>query len=112
MSIIYNLDHHDCTEEIAYMSNMGQFTSPDNYVNTGFTNAVSYDEEDEDKTFVVHKIIVTNELNNLCFTMEECNYTYKEEDDDERYQNKVVVQLYKTYSELDLFQLNSINQAL
>lgn len=54
-------------------------------MNTGFTNAVSYDEEDEDKTFVVHKIIVTNELNNLCFTMEECNYTYKEEDDDERY---------------------------
>ena len=112
MSIIYNLDHHDCTEEISYIANMGQFTDPDNYVNTGFTNAVSYDEEDEDKTFVVHKIAITNELNNMCFTIEECIYPRKHKDDEEKIVNKVQAQLYRTFSELDLMQLNDINEAL
>ena len=73
-SIIYNLDHPDCSEEIASIHNMGQFKNPNDYVNTGFTNAVSYDMEADEKTYIVFEKVITNELNNLCFSMDEFNF--------------------------------------
>ena len=114
MSFIYNLDHPNATEEVANISNMGQFTHPDHFVNTGFTNAVSYDDEDEndEAAIVAQKIVITNEFNNLCFGMEECNSPSKEEWDDSKYINKIEALLYRTYSELDLLQLKAINEAL
>ena len=56
---MYNLDSEDLWagestewEEIDVISSMGQFTSPEHFVNTGFIHAVSYKHEDEMSTFI------------------------------------------------------------
>lgn len=104
-SIIYCLDHPSAQEEVNFLSYTGQFVSPDTYVNTGFTNAVSFDNEDDFETFIHHTILVTNELNTLCF-----------KEDQSLCENKVKYtisgMLFRTYTEIDLFELKHINKAL
>ena len=114
MSFIYNLDHATATEEVASISHMGQFCIPDNFVNTGFTNAVSYDDEDEndEAAIVAQKIVITNEFNNLCFGVEERTSVGKHEWEESRSAVMIEALLYRTYSELDLLQLKAINEAL
>jgi hypothetical protein len=42
-AVIYDLDHPDSCEEVEFIYNTDQFVDLDNYVNTGFTQSVSYD---------------------------------------------------------------------
>ena len=75
--VIYDLDSKDVWaersnewEEIDVITSVEQFTDPEFFVNTGFTNFVSYDDEDEVSSFITSRQIRTNEHNTICFMQE------------------------------------------
>ena len=69
-SVIYNLDHPTSQEEVNFIFNTGQFTKMDQYVNSGFFNTVSYENEDDWDKFVQQDSVFANEMNNLVYSKE------------------------------------------
>jgi hypothetical protein len=64
-AVIYNLDHSDANEEVEFIYNTDQFVDLDNFVDTGFTNAVSSDFEEGNAKYVHNSIVLSNEKNTL-----------------------------------------------
>ena len=107
-AVIYDLDHPDASEEVKFIYNTGQFVDLDNYVNTGFTQTVSYDQEEDETKWVNSAIVFSNEKNGLHFKKE----MRKEISDEPEITTRFSGVIYQTYAEIDVCMLQQINSAL
>ena len=64
-AVIYDLDAKSEKEEVRFIYNTDQFVDLDNFVDTGFTNAVSSDLEEGNAKYVHNCIVLSNEKNTL-----------------------------------------------
>ena len=89
------------------MQNVGQFVGPDAIVNTGFNLCMSYEITDEEGDVeIVRQRIKFNEIMNLCFEYTSKRWSTENIDSDK---SEVSGMIFRTYSELDLFELREIN---
>ena len=70
-AVIYNLDPDEGVEEVRFLYNTQQFVDCDNFVDTGFTNAVSSELDEGNAKYVHNCIVLSNEKNTLHFKRED-----------------------------------------
>jgi hypothetical protein len=80
----------------------------DNYVNTGFTQTVSYDQEEDDCKYVNSAIVFSNEKNSLHFRKDMRKELAEYPEITTRFSGVI----YQTYAEIDICMLQQINSAL
>ena len=102
-AIIFDLDSMD---EVNSVENIDQLQDPDRVVNTGFIMSSSKNEMWEDYPFLRRIQIFTNEYVNLMFEKRQDRY------EDGTIEKNISGMLFRTFSEVDLFELKRISTAL
>ena len=109
-ALILDLEATDDAHEVAFLQNLGQFIDADKFVNTGFNTTVSYEEYDEEgDRQIIRPRVKHNEIMNLCFEYKSTRWATESELDAKA---EVSGMVFRTYSELDLYELEEINAQL
>lgn len=95
-------------EEVESIENIDELQNPDEMVNTGFIMSSSKTEVAGDKVFLRRNQIFTNEYVNLLFEKRQD----RSETGKEVIKKEISGMLYRTFSEIDLFELQRISLAL
>ena len=91
-------------DEIDILTNVDEFTDPDSYVNTGFSNSIQYTNL-ENADMILSKSLVTNEKNSLCF-----GYTETKENGIEEIKTIFTGAVYRSYAWIDYIELQKIKK--
>mmetsp|Transcript_42077 Transcript_42077/g.55430 ORF Transcript_42077/g.55430 Transcript_42077/m.55430 type:complete len:159 (-) Transcript_42077:2279-2755(-) len=102
-AMIFDLDS---MQEVNSIENIDQLQNPDKMVNTGFIMSSSKSEMWEDEMFLRRIQVFTNEYVNLLFEKKQDRY------DDGSVEKMISGMLFRTFSEIDLFELKKISNAI
>ena len=103
-TVVYSIEDNGRLKEVESLQSMSALTDPDNFVQTGYSTSNSYDDAESGEIFVDE--LAMNEHKNLMMSRqrifspaEGLRTTY----------NGV---LYRTFTELDLFEMERINECI
>ena len=105
--MIFDLDS-DPIKEIDTIENIDMLINPDEMVNTGFIMSTSCIEKEEEHEQIKRTQIFTNEYFNLLFEKQQI----RQIDNKGKHKFKISGMLFRTFCEMDLFQLKDISDTL
>ena len=76
-ALILDLDHPKQDREVKFIYNTQQFVDLENYIDTGFINTLAYPKKDGETEVSKHRIIISNEHNNLHFKKKQKTWSYE-----------------------------------
>ena len=103
--MIFDLDSYPI-KEVDSIENIDQLIDPDAFVNTGFIMSMSHKAVNDETNFIRRVQLFTNEQCNLLFEKKQNRY----KDNTKDQQIKSI--LYRTFSELDLYELKQVRDAI
>ena len=99
--MIFDLDARP-PKEVDTIENIDQLMKPDSFCNTGFIMSISRNVVREEMQIPQRKQIFTNEYCSLLFEKKQLRFP------DGRREFKISGMLYRTFSDMDLYELNQI----
>lgn len=103
--MIFDLDSSPIAE-VDSIENIDQLINPDAFVNTGFIMSMSHKAVNDETNFTKRVQLFTNESCNLLFEKKQNRYKDNTKD------QSIKSILYRTFSELDLYELKQIRDAI